>query len=126
MTIPSSIWVRGFELNDIHNIGTSDVLASDHRFDCSNQFEYVLKSDPEPDLNPMRKCGFSGGRENTPFAEVVPCSYYRSEQGEVSVEITGKCSLATLERIVDWFKRQTVQKTNSSGERYRVFAGDEK
>jgi hypothetical protein len=124
VTIPKSIWIRDYELLDVHANGFTDAFVSDHERECGDQLEYVLKSNPPLDHEPSRRCGFSGGRENTPFAEIVPCNYYRAEPGEVSLEITGRCSCGTLEMIVNWFKRQTIEKTNAGGERYRIFASE--
>lgn len=55
----------------------------------------------------MEKCGFSGGRENTPFAQLVPSNYYAAKPGEVCVRISGDCSVSTLEHILEWAKRNT-------------------
>lgn len=55
----------------------------------------------------MTKCGFSGGRENTPFAELVPSNYYAAKPGEVCVRISGDCSVATLRGIVAWAEENT-------------------
>jgi len=124
VTIPKSIWINKVDARYLLEDESFDVIASTTESSKGNEVEYTLKSNPPLDKEPSRKCGFSGGRENTPFAEIVPCNYYRAEPGEVSLEITGRCSCGTLEMIVNWFKRQTIEKTNAGGERYRIFAGE--
>ena len=124
MTIPKSIWINKVDARYLLEDESFDVIASTTESSKGNEVEYTLKSNPPRDKEPSRKCGFSGGRENTPFAEIVPCNYYRAEPGEVSLEITGRCSCGTLEMIVNWFKRQTIEKTNAGGERYRIFASE--
>jgi hypothetical protein len=125
VTIPESIWIDRTELRYLSEDGTLEVIANTTASARGNELEYVLNSNPPVDAYPIRKCGFTGGREDTPFAEIVPCSYYRAEPGEVSIEITGRCSVATLSNILHWFKRNTIEKTNAGGEKYRIFAGDE-
>ena len=127
MTIPKSIWIGKNELAQLSKNTSKQVKARVREPFSDSELEYVLNSDPPRDIHMSseKRCGFSGGREGTPFAEIVPCSYYRAEPGEVSIEIEGRCSVATLDYILHWAKRNTIEKTNPGGERYRIFAGDE-
>jgi len=125
MTIPKSIWAGEDSLVMLSDAELIHIECSTDKYEELN-IEYVLKSNPPLDKEPSRKCGFTGGRENTPFAEIVPCNYYRAEPGEVSLEITGRLSCATLEWVLHWFKKQTIEKTNAGGETYRVFGGVDK
>lgn len=71
-------------------------------------------------MSEPKKMGFSGGRENTPFAELVDSNYYAANHGEVCVKVSGICSVETLGAIVAWAKRETELVSDKRGDWRRV------
>ena len=58
--------------------------------------------------------GFTGGREDTPTAEIVPSSYHEREAKEVQLKITQNeneviLSEETLRHIAVWFSSKTMR-----------------
>lgn len=63
----------------------------------------AVRQDPPRIAHPVgTSMLFSGGPEATPRVEVVESNYHARRPGDALLQITGPCSLETLQRILSW------------------------